>query len=712
MFRDHLLRVASIATIALVLVTEPSASRADEGMWTFDNPPMKKLEKEYGVKPTAKWLDHLRLSAVRFNNGGSGSFVSGMGLVMTNHHVGFDCIQKLSTKETDYVKKGFIASSFEEEKRCPDLELNVLVSMQDVTERLHKALKGAKDEVAARKEEIARIEKECHDETGLRCNVITLYGGGQYMVYRYRKHTDVRLVFAVEQQIAFFGGDHDNFTYPRHDLDVALFRVYEDGKPFEPGHYLKWSKAGAKEGELVFVVGNPGYSGRQLTVAQLMFLRDVQYPLRVDLYTRLLEELEDYTEQGKEQERQAKKLVFGLQNALKAYGGFLEGLEDEDLMAKKVEEEKKLKKSLKKNKKLKKEAEGAWDDIAKAQKVHKKIAAARLVSAFRGSELYEIAERIVRLTAEKEKPNEKRLEEYRESNLESLELQLFSDAPIYRDLEEVVLRVNLEEAARMLGEGHMFVTAALGTKTPAQVAARLAQETTLTDPDKRRELVKGGRKAVEKSDDPLIVLARVLDPITRKLRKRYENKVEGVEEKAGGILAKVLFEVYGKSIPPDATFTLRLAYGTVKGYEAEGTKVPWKTTFYGLYDRYHSFGGKPPYNLPSLWKKKKDAFKMGTPLNFVSTNDIIGGNSGSPVVNKAGEVVGLVFDGNIESLVWRFVYTDEKERCVSVHSSAIKRALYSVYDAKHIGWELGRDGPKDVVKVKKKKKKKKKKKSK
>jgi len=691
-----------ILATALVLVG-PSATHADEGMWTFDNPPLEKLEQKYDFKPSQDWLDHLRLSAVRFNNGGSGSFVSGSGLVMTNHHVGFDCIQKISSAEKDYVKEGYIAQSFEDEARCPDLELNVLISMQDVTGRIEKAIAGAKDEVEARKEEIAHIEKECHDETGLRCNVITLYGGGQYMLYRYRKHTDVRLVFAPEQQTAFFGGDFDNFTYPRHDLDVALFRVYEKDEPLKPEHYLKWSKAGAREDELVFVVGNPGYSGRQLTVSQLTFLRDTQYPLRVEFYTTLLGELESYAQQGKEQRRESKKLIFSLQNALKAYGGFLDGLQDEDLMASKIEQEKEIKKAVKKDGKLKDEAKTVWSDIAKAQKTHKKIATARLLSAFRGSELYSIAETIVRLVVEKEKPNDKRLEEYRDSSLESLELQLYSDAPVYRDMEEVVIRVSLEEAVARLGKDHELVEAALGKAKPADVAASVAQETQLVDAKKRRELVEGGREAVEKSKDPLIRLALALDPITRELRETYENKVEGVEEKAGGIISKAWFAAYGKSIPPDATFTLRLAYGTVKGYEAEGTKVPWKTTFYGLYDRYHAFGGKPPYHLPKTWKKKKDKFKMGTPLDFVSTNDIIGGNSGSPVVNKAGEVVGLVFDGNIESLVWRFVYTDEKERCVSVHSSAIKRALYDVYDAGHIGWELGREGPKPKKTSKKKK---------
>jgi hypothetical protein len=631
--------------------------------------------------------------------------------------VGFDCIQKLSTKEKDYVKKGFIADGFEDEMSCPDLELNVLVSMADVTERIAGAVKGKKDEVEARKEEIARIEKECHDETKLRCNVVTLYGGGQYMVYRYRKHTDVRLVFAPEQQMAFYGGDHDNFTYPRHDLDFALFRVYEKGKPLEPEHYLRWSKAGAREGELVFVAGNPGYSGRQLTVAQLEFLRDTSYPLRVELYTHLLAELQAYAKQGKEEDRQAKKLVFGLQNALKAYGGFIEGLEDEVLMDKKRAEEKKLQKIVKKDPALKDEVGSAWTDVAKAQKVHAKIAAPRIMTDLRGSDLWELAVTIVRLVAEKEKPNEKRLEEYRDSSLESLELQLYSEAPIYREMEEVILRADLEQAVKVLGKNDIHVQALLGGKKPADVARRLAQETKLVDPDFRRELVKGGKKAVDKSKDPLIKLALVMDPLTRKLRTKYEKKVEGVEEKAGGQLSKAIFAAYGTSIPPDATFTLRLAYGTVKGYEAEGTLVPWKTTFYGLYDRYHAFGGKPPFHLPSLWKKKKGKFKMGTPLNFVSTNDIIGGNSGSPVVNKAGQLVGLVFDGNIESLVWRFVYTDKSERCVSVHSSAIKRVLYDVYDAGHLGWELGREGPKSVTskkttKTKKKKKKSKKKKSK
>ena len=681
----------------LAALTGPSTrSLADEGMWTFDSPPLESLEKAYGFKPPQEWFDHVRLSSVRFNNGGSGSFVSGSGLVLTNHHVGFDCIQNLSTQENDYVASGFVAKSLEEERPCPDLELNVLMSTEDVTDRIAKASKGAADDVEARKEEIARVEKECFDTTGLRCNVITLYGGGQYMLYRYRKHTDVRLVFAPEQQMAFFGGDYDNFTYPRYDLDFSLFRVYVKGKPYHPEHYLEWSKSGPKENDLVFVVGNPGSSSRLMTVSQLEFLRDTAFPIRVAHYSKLLGAAREYAGKGEEQERRSRKLIFGMQNALKAYGGYLAGLRDDEIMKKKRKDEEDLKAFVAKDKGLKKEVSAAWDDIAKAQAVHAKIAPTRFLFSFRGSELYPIAEMVVRLVAEKEKPNEKRLEEYRESNLESLEFALYSPAPIYRDLEEVAIRTALEAAVERLGKNDIHVQAALGARTPAAVAAEIAQGTELVDAAKRKELVAGGAKAVNQSKDPLVKLARVLDPLTRKLRETYENKVEGVEDRAGGLIARARFAAYGKSLSPDATFTLRFSYGVVKGYEAEGTVVPWKTTFYGLYERYLAFGGDPPFHLPALWKEKKDKFKMGTPLNFVSTNDIIGGNSGSPVVNEAGEIVGLVFDGNIESLVWDFVYRDAKERCVSVHSSAIKRALYDVYDAAHIGWELGREGPKET----------------
>jgi 8-oxo-dGTP pyrophosphatase MutT (NUDIX family) len=681
--------------LATVLAAAPGTGWADEGMWTFDNPPLERLEEDHGFSPDAGWFEHLRLASVRFNNGGSGSFVSGMGLVMTNHHVGLDCIQKLSSDEQDLVATGFVAGSFEDEEACPDLELNVLVSTEDVTQRIRDAAAGAsaEDKGQARKEEIAGIEKECHEETGLRCNVVTLYGGGRYALYRYRKHTDVRLVFAPEQQVAFFGGDHDNFTYPRHDLDVSLFRVYEDGAPFEPEHYLRFSKYGAHEGDLVLVSGNPGYSGRMLTLAQLEFLRDELYPLRVKVYGRLHQALAAYALRGEEQERQANKLLFGLENALKAYRGFLDGLEDEELMARKADHEEDLQRAIKKDKELASAVGSAFGDIKKAQQERGKIKDARLLSSLPASDLFEIAQHVVRLVHEKDKPNEKRLEEYRDSALESLELSLYSEAPVYPDMEQEVIRVDLSMAMEILGPGSPYLEAALGDRTAAEVAEEVAQGTRLGDVDFRRELVEGGVEAVEATDDPMIRLALRVDPITRKLRRRYERDVEAVEETAAGKIALARFEVYGDSLPPDATFTLRLSYGVVKGYPAEGTLVPWKTTFYGMYDRYHAFGKEGAWALPELWVRKKDGFKMGTPLNFVCTADIIGGNSGSPVVNTAGEVVGLVFDGNIQSLVWRFAYTDEQARAVAVHSSAIKRALYSIYDASHIGWELGREGP-------------------
>ncbi len=693
MTRPSCLLVASL--VMLGAVTSARAASADEGMWTFDNPPAKKLDEDHGFSPDQSWYDHVRLASVRFNNGGSGSFVSGKGLVMTNHHVGLDCIQKLSSETSDHVENGFIAWTMSEERRCPDLELNVLISMDDVTARIDKAISGVDldQQAKARKEEMARIEKECSSETGLRCDVITLYGGGQYVLYRYRKHTDVRLVFAPEQQVAFFGGDHDNFTYPRHDLDVALFRVYEKDAPYEPEHYLAWSAAGPRENDLVLVSGNPGYSGRQLTVSQLEVLRDTVYPARIKVYGRLHQTAVAFALRGEEQERQATKIIFALENALKAYRGFLDGLQDEALMERKTADEKALIGEAAKGPDKGKSVKGAVKDIRKAQKLYAGLAQAQTLFVLRGSDLFEIAQHVVRLVEEKDKPNEKRLEEYRDSALESLELGLYSEAPIYPDLEEELIRTSLELAVETLGPADPFVKAALGSSTPAQVARDVAQGTRLVDPQVRRDLVKAGKEAIESSDDPMIRLALAVDPITRELRKRYEEEVQATEERAGGVMARTRFDVYGKDQPPDATFTLRLSYGVVKGYEAEGTLVPWKTTFYGMYDRYHSFGKSGPWSLPALWVEKKGGFKMATPLNFVCTADIIGGNSGSPVVNRVGEVVGLVFDGNIQSLVWRFAYTEKQGRAVAVHSSAIKRALYSIYDAGHIAWELGRKGP-------------------
>ena len=668
-------------------------SLADEGMWTFDNPPLKQLKERYGFTPTQAWLDHVRLSCVRFNDGGSGSFVSPRGLALTNHHVARAQLQKISTPQKDYVKDGFYARTQAEELRTKDLELNALVSMETVTARVQGAVKPGMSQqqaLEARKAEIAKIEKESLDATGLRSDVIPLYQGGEYWLYRYKKYTDVRLVFAPEQQIAFYGGDPDNFTYPRYDLDLALFRVYENGKPIESEHYLQWNTKGAADGELVFVAGHPGSTDRLDTMAHIETLRDFAYPQTLKTLKRRVEVLKRYSAQGPEQSRQAQGLIFSLENAIKAYAGEYQGLSDKSLIAKREKEEREFRALVESKPEWKQAYGDAWDAIESAEK---EARATFKPSRFRSlqrsfSELADYAQTIVRYVAEAKKPDAERLDGFHEAQLASLKFELFSTAPVYPQMEELLLADSLQESLAELGPNDLFIAEALGGGAPADEARRLITGTKLGDPAYRKSLVEGGEAAVASSRDPLIVFARKLDPMLREMRKWAEDNVRSVETAAGEKIGKARFAVYGKSIYPDATFTLRLAYGTVKGYPMNGTMAPPVTTFYGLYDRAYSFNQKPPFDLPARYRERRDRLTLSTPLDFVSTCDIIGGNSGSPVINRNGELVGLIFDGNIESLVGRFVYNEENNRAVAVHSAAMIEALRKLYDAGALAGEL------------------------
>ena len=666
-------------------------ARADEGMWTFDNPPLKQLKEKYGFIPTQQWLDHVRLSSVRIGDGGSGSFVSPNGLVLTNHHVARGQLQKVSSPQKDYVKDGFYAKTYDEELKCPDLEINVLISMENVTARVQGAVKaGMNDEQAlqARKAEITKIEDESLKATGLRSDVISFYQSSEYWLYCYKKYTDIRLVFAPEQQIAFYGGDPDNFTYPRYDLDMALFRVYENGKPLQTKDYLKWNKNGAGDGELVFVSGNPGSTNRLQTYSQLEMQRDYSYPLRIKSVKRMLEVLRKYSAIGPEQRRQAAGQIFGLENALKAWDGEYQGLLDKNLMAKREKEEKEFRALVASKPEWEKEYGGAWDAIAQAEKKQLDVINIYRYRGLRGSRLAGLALTIIQYVAEVKKPDAKRLDGFHDSQLESLKFRLFSPAPIYPQLEEMMMADGLQESLEGLGPDDSFIKIALDGETPAEAAKELIGGTKLADPAFRKSLVDGGETAVEASTDPLVVYARKYDPMARDARKWMEDNIASVETAAGGKIGKARFVAYGKTLPPDATFTLRLSYGAVKGYPLNGTKAPYKTTFYGLYDRWLGFDQKPPFNLPSRYVERKDKLDLSMPLDFVSTCDIIGGNSGSPVINKEGELVGLIFDGNIESLVGRFVYDETSNRAVSVHSGAMIYALRNLYDAGALADEL------------------------
>ncbi|MGD1156242.1 MAG: S46 family peptidase [Terriglobia bacterium] len=678
----------AVTGVTLLRVTR---CRADEGMWTFDNPPLKELQKRYGFTPTQAWLDHVRLASVRFNDGGSGSFVSAHGLVLTNHHVALTQLQKVSSATRDYVKNGFYARTPSEELKCPDLELNVLVYVEDVTKRVQGAVTSGMSEsggLKARKAEIAKIEKESTEKTGLRSDVITLYQGGEYWLYRYKKYTDIRLVFAPEQQIAFFGGDPDNFTYPRYDIDFALFRVYENGKPVDSKDYLKWNVQGATEGELVFVSGNPGSTSRLDTVAQIETQRDNTLSLTMKTLERRLQVAKDYAALGPEQARQATRQIFGVENSLKAYRGMYQGLRDASLTAKKLKEEEAFRALAASKPDWQKAYGDAWDSIAAAETKYREILMPVRFRSLGWSGLSLTALDIVQYVAEVRKPDGERLAGFHDSQLESLRFRLFSPAPVYREFEQAMLTGFLRLSLDELGPDDPFIQAVLGGHPPDEVAKEVTSETKLVDASFRKALVEGGESAVQASTDPLIVLARKADPWRRQMIKAFEDQVESVETPAGEKIGEARFAAYGKSHYPDATFTLRLSFGAVKGYPMNGTQAPPKTTFYGLYDRAYSFDLKAPYNLPERYLERKTKLDLAAPVDFVSTCDIIGGNSGSPVINKQGELVGLIFDGNIESLAGDYAYSEVTSRAVAVHSAAIIEVLRKLYDAGALADEL------------------------
>ena len=680
--------VAAFVSFGMLLSAAPL--RADEGMWTFDNPPVQQLQEKYHFTPTAEWLEHVRLSCVRLNDGGSGSFVSPHGLLLTNHHVARGQLQKNSTAEHDYVKNGFFAATAEQEMKSPDIEVNVLVSMENITERVLAALQGAKtpeEEFAKRKTAIAGIESESLQKTGLRSDVVTLYQGGEYWLYRYKKYTDVRIVFAPEDQAAFFGGDPDNFTYPRYDLDMALFRVYENGKPIDSKDYLKWNPKGAGDNELVFVTGHPGSTQRQDTQAQLEFERDVVEPTILKVLKHRIAVLKQYSALGTEQARQAASNIFGLENGRKAYEGRYAGLLDKNVMAKKQKDEAEFREKVMGNPEWKQAYGDAWDAIAAATKK----AATRAKEQFyhsTDSQLSNLAATIVDYVAEIKKPDGERLRGFHEAELESLRHRLFSPAPIYPAMEIARMTGALEQDLAEMGPDDPFLKIVLNGRSPGEAAAGLINGTKLADPALRRKLVEGGEAAVAASDDPMIVLNRKLDPMRREIIKWQEDNVESVEQEAGEKLGKARFAAFGKTTYPDATFTLRLSYGQVKGYPMNGTEAPYKTTFYGLYDRATSFDFEGPFYLPSRYKENRDKLDLSTPLDFVTTNDIIGGNSGSPVINANAEVVGLIFDGNIESLVGDFVYDGTTNRAVAVHTAGMTEALRKLYGTQRLVKEL------------------------
>ncbi|HKG60719.1 MAG TPA: S46 family peptidase [Pyrinomonadaceae bacterium] len=691
----RLRRLFSALLLALFgLQTLHITALADEGMWPFNNVPRAEIKKKYGFEVTDEWLNKVRLASVRFNNGGSGSFVSPNGLVLTNYHIVEDIVGEVSTPEKDLAKEGFVARTRAEEIKAPSLELNMLQSIEDVSSRVNGAVKeGATDAqaFAARRAEIAAIEAESTKATGLRSDVVTLYQGGQYNLYRYKKYTDVRLVFVPEFQAAFFGGDPDNFNFPRFNIDMALVRVYENGQPVKPENYFKWSTTGVKEGNLVFVTGNPGSTSRLDTVAHLEELRETSIPIILRLLERREAMLKRYMALGEEQTRQGQNELNSVQNSLKVYRGQLKGLKDPALMARKQKEEQALRKAIAENPERQKTYGEAWDAIAKAHQNYPSYIKERRIFEQMGgfnSTYFGFARALVRLAEENQKPNAERLLEYTDARRASLELQLYSPAPIHNDFEELKLGDSLGFMVELLGEDNPLVKQVLAGKSPAGRADEMITGTKLGDVAVRKELAAGGKAAIDASTDPMIVVARMIDAKAREVRKRYESELTGVERANYAKIARALFETEGTKLYPDATFTLRLSYGAIEGYMENGQKVPPFTTLGGLFARSDKFKHEFPYNLPERWVAKKSAMNLNTPFNFVSTNDIIGGNSGSPTINQNGELVGLIFDGNIQSLVGDFMYDPSVNRAISVDSRGMLEVLKKVFGASEIVSEL------------------------
>jgi hypothetical protein len=688
---EPIARVFLLASLALSLTFTTAYQvpvRGDEGMYLTNALPTELLKQRHGFAVDQKWADHLRLSSVRFNSGGSGSFISSNGLVLTNHHVASDTLQKLSRPDRDLIRDGFLAKSFEEELKAPDLELNQLVSIEDVTKEVNAGVDvsaGAEEAFKQRRAAIAKIEQASKESTGLRSDVVTLFGGAQYHLYRYRKFTDVRLVWAPETAAAFFGGDADNFEYPRYNLDATIMRVYEDGKPAKLDHFLAWSDIAPADGDLVFVSGHPGRTQRIFTSAALAFLRDARLPYVLDFLRRKEVLMQQFSLGGIEEKRRARDELFGIQNSRKAYMGMLAGLQDPNTIAEKMRREEALLEAIRKQDNLKAN-EQAWADVAAVQEEKKKML--KQTISLR-SELFDLANSIVLLAAEDKKPNTERLSEYTDAGRESLLQALLSEAPLYRDLELAKLADELGRIIELRGANDPLVVKMLAGKGPRDRASELIAGTKLDSVEARKALVDGGEAAVKSSQDTMILLAQLLEPEYRRIRQQNE-KLDESERQAYAKITEATNAIQGTGGYPDATFTLRLAFGLVKGYEQDGETIHPATTFAGAFEHAASHAGQDDFDLPKSWDDAKAKLSLNTQLNFVCTADIIGGNSGSPVVNRKGELVGLIFDGNIQSLTSDYLYSDVQGRAVSVSAVGIREALKSIYGANELASQLGK----------------------
>ncbi len=671
------------------------AAIADEGMWTLDNFPSDTVRDRYEVDVDQAWLDRVRLSTTRIEGGCTGSFVSPDGLVLTNHHCVRRCISDNSSAGNDLQKDGFVAASRNDEPRCPSDQLSVLVAMDEITDAIEKATAGKSEAQAneSRKQTLTRLETECEQAAerageSRSCESVNLYNGGQYFMYQYKRYDDIRLVFVPEGGIAHFGGDPDNFNFPRWCLDMAFLRAYEDGKPASTPNHLTWRSAGADENEAVFVTGHPGSTDRLLTVSELQFLRDVSIPIWLLRYSELRGRYRQFATLGDEPHRVVQEPLLRLENGIKVRRNELFALLNEEVMTDKEAREDEFRAAVAADAILASAYGSAWDEIDEALAVHRTFYEPWLFaeqSAAFSTIMFSYARNLVRVAAESKVPNENRLREYTEAALPQLRQVTLAPRPIDADLETVRLAFSLEKMREWLGPDDLFVKQVLAGESPANRAKALIHGSRLADPGYRTELWDGGADAIEASDDPLIVLARDIDAASRALRKRYEDEVEAPINTASEKLAAARFKVQGTSTYPDATFTLRVTFGSVKGWQEKGEYVVPFTQTRRLFERAT---GEDPFRVPPAWVASRGALNMDTRFNFVATTDITGGNSGSPLIDKDANLVGLAFDGNIHSISGSFFFDENMNRTVAVHPAIMLEALTKVYEAGHIVEEI------------------------
>jgi hypothetical protein len=679
MSRSLLIAEAAFAAIGL----SSRAAFADEGLWTFDNFPAAAVKAKYGVTIDQAWLNRVQHASVRLSTGCSASVVSPEGLVMTNHHCIFDCIQSLSTPEQDYIKSGFIAANRREERLCPGVQAEILTSISDVTDRIKAVVAGktGPDFVKSRDAEIAAIEQEnCTGKAAaLHCQVVTLYQGGQYKLYTYRKYSDVRLVFAPEFATAFFGGDPDNFNFPRYDLECSFVRLYENGQPVKTPDHLRWNASAPTNGEPVFVAGDPGSTQRADTADQLSFLRSIQLPQTLLRYSELRGRLIRFGEEEPEQARVAADELFDIENSYKERYDQLLALEEPGFIERKHEADEALRAKVDADPKLKAVVGDPWSEIAQAENAYRGIYAAYELlerGPATGSDLFGWGRALVRSAAERQRPNSQRLPDFTDSRLPLIEKEVTDAKPVDPKLEQLELEFWLTKVREYLTVDAPETKLMLGKDSPEELSKRLASSR-LIDPAYRKQLWEGGWPAVSASDDVLIRYVIATDPAARALRKSFEERVAGPIERAQARLAKARFALYGTSIYPDATFTLRLSYGKISGWTANDQTVPSFTYFKGLYERAT---GQPPFQLTQRWIDAQPKLNPNTVFDISSTTDIVPGNSGSPLINAKGEVIGTIFDGNIYMLGGAFAYDGRLNRAVTVSTAAITEALEKVYD--------------------------------